>query len=159
MSPSTHGSDRLLLWLATGFGVGRIHWAPGTFGTLVGVPLVLLLQPLGFLVYSLVMVGLALLGIVICGRAAKQMGVHDDPSIVWDEIVGYVITMIAVPVSATTLLSGFLLFRLLDISKPWFIGWLDRNVTGGFGIMLDDVVAAIVANMILQLMIMAGWLI
>lgn len=94
---------------------------------------------------------------MICGKAAERMGVHDDPSIVWDEIAGYFITMLAVPSSAAALLFGFGLFRLLDISKPWPIRWLDRHVSGGLGIMLDDVAAAIVANLILRAIIPASW--
>ncbi len=146
-----------VLWLATGFGAGKMPWAPGTFGTAVAVPLVMLLQPLGLWIYSVITLGLVLVGIVICGKAAERMGVHDDPSIVWDEIAGYFITMLAVPSSAAALLFGFGLFRLLDISKPWPIRWLDRHVSGGLGIMLDDVAAAIVANLILRAIIPASW--
>jgi len=152
-------STDLLLWLATGFGAGRLPWAPGTFGTVVAVPLVILLQPLGVLSYAGISLGLLLTGIVICDKAASRMGVHDDPSIVWDEIVGYAITMIAVPASVPALLAGFVLFRLFDITKPWPICWLDRNVAGGLGIMLDDVAAAMIANLILQVFIQFGWLI
>ncbi len=148
-----------LLWLATGFGAGRLPWAPGTLGTLVAVPLVLLLQPLPLWIYSVVTLGLVLAGIVICGKAADRLGVHDHPSIVWDEIAGYLITMLAVPPSATALLSGFLLFRLFDISKPWPIRWLDHNISGGLGIMLDDVAAAIAANLMLQALIQVGWVV
>jgi len=151
-------TSTLLVWLATGFGAGKIPKAPGTFGTVVAVPLVLVLQPLGLWPYVLMAGILALLGIVICGQAAIRMGVHDDPAIVWDEIVGYTLTMIAVPVSVSGLLAGFVLFRLFDIFKPWPISWLDRKIGGGLGIMLDDIAAAAVANLILQGFILAGWL-
>ena len=79
------------------------------------------------------------------------------PLYVWDEIAGYFITMLAIPSSTTALLLGFGLFRWLDISKPWPIRWLDRHVSGGLGIMLDDVAAAIVANLILRAVIPVSW--
>lgn len=93
----------------------------------------------------------ALLGIWICAQAAKKLGVHDHQGIVWDEMVGYWITMIAVPVSALTVLLGFILFRFFDIVKPWPIGEIDRKVTGGLGIMLDDIVAGLFSLVVIHL--------
>jgi phosphatidylglycerophosphatase A len=87
----------------------------------------------------------AVLGIWICGKAAKDIGVHDHGGIVWDEIVGYLLTMYWVPFSWQNVILGFVFFRLFDILKPWPINWLDRHVSGGVGIMLDDVVAALMA--------------
>ena len=128
--------------LACGFGSGAAPFAPGTFGTLVGILLYLGLQGLPLLSYLLVILVSFVLGIHLCERAADELGVHDHSGIVWDEIVGYWITMIAAPPGWIWLLAGFVLFRIFDIAKPWPIGWLDRQVKGGLGVMLDDVLAA-----------------
>ena len=101
--------------------------------------------------YIGMLVGVTLLGIWICGRAASDLGVHDHPGIVWDEIAGYLLTMTAAPAGWLWILVGFGLFRLFDIWKPWPIGWLDRRVGGGLGIMLDDLVAGVLAAACLQL--------
>ena len=124
---------------------------PGTVGTLVGVLFYLGLAGLPLTVYCAVTAGLFLAGIWICDRTARDLGVHDHPAIVWDEIVGYLVTMIAAPRGWGWLLAGFLLFRLFDIWKPWPIRWLDRRVRGGFGIMVDDLLAGIYAAVLLQI--------
>lgn len=80
-------------------------------------------------------------------------GGHDHPGIVWDEFAGLFVTMIAVPVTWGTVLAGFILFRLFDILKPWPISWLDKKVSGGLGIMLDDLVAGVFALAILHLLL------
>ena len=86
-----------------------------------------------------------LMGIYLCGFTSRALGVHDHSGIVWDEVVGYLITMIALPVSWQWMLAGFVLFRFFDIVKPWPIRWVDKRLHGGFGIMLDDVLAGIFA--------------
>mgnify|MGYP000747760729 CR=1 FL=1 len=91
--------------------------------------------------YALVLMAVTLAGIWLCGRAAQDLGVHDHPGIVWDEIAGYLLTMMAAPAGWPWIVIGFVLFRLFDVWKPWPIGWLDRRVQGGLGIMLDDLVA------------------
>jgi len=136
--------------LSLGFGSGLAAKAPGTFGTLAAVPLYLLLSDVSLPIYLAVVVLGALLGIWLCGYTAHRLGEHDHPSIVWDEFVGYFITMIAAPAGWPWLLLGFLLFRLFDILKPWPIRWVDRHVHGGFGIMLDDVLAGAMAWLVLQ---------
>jgi phosphatidylglycerophosphatase A len=98
------------------------------------------------------------LGIWICGKTAEDMGVHDDSSIVWDEVAGMLITMLAVPLSWETVLVGFMLFRFFDIIKPWPISYLDEHVHGGFGIMIDDVLAGLLAVACLHLCLVFGWL-
>lgn len=138
--------------LAFGFGSGVIPKAPGTWGTLVAIPINVLLQELAVIAYLVVVVAMSLLGIWLCGRAAKDLGVHDHPGIVWDEIVGYLITMIAAPSGWLWWLIGFALFRIFDIIKPWPIGPLDKNVEGGLGIMLDDIVAGVMAMVCVQLL-------
>jgi phosphatidylglycerophosphatase A len=85
------------------------------------------------------------------------MDVHDDSSIVWDEIAGMMITMLAVPLSWQTLLIGFVLFRFFDILKPWPISYLDKHVHGGFGIMIDDVLAGLFALGCVHLGLSMGW--
>ncbi|MFV0596519.1 phosphatidylglycerophosphatase A [Shewanella sp.] len=132
-------------FLALGFGSGLAAKAPGTFGTLAAVPLYLLLAQLPLSWYLAVTLVCVLAGIYICDKAAKDMGVHDHGAIVWDEVAGLLITMIAAPAGVLWLVAGFVLFRLFDIIKPWPIRWLDAKVEGGFGIMIDDVLAGIFA--------------
>ncbi|WP_333607793.1 phosphatidylglycerophosphatase A family protein [Arsukibacterium sp.] len=141
-------------FLALGFGSGLAPKAPGTFGTLAAVPFIVLFAMLGDVAYlGFVLCG-SLLGVYICGKAAADVGEHDHGAIVWDEIIGFALTMLFVPLSWLTLLLGFALFRFFDIVKPWPIRWFDRRVHGGLGIMLDDVLAAIPAWLILQALIM-----
>lgn len=140
--------------LAFGFGSGLSPRAPGTMGTIVAVPLYLLMAAfLSPYVYLGLIIASFVIGIYLCGRTAKDLGVHDHGGIVWDEFVGYWITMFMVPVTWYWVLSGFILFRLFDILKPFPIGWLDKKVEGGVGIMLDDVLAGVYAAICLQIMI------
>jgi phosphatidylglycerophosphatase A len=139
-----------VILLALGFGSGLSPWAPGTAGTVVGVLLYLLMQGLPLVSYLLITACLFIVGIWICTYTAERLGVHDHPAIVIDEIVGYLITMVAAPEGWLPVVIGFLLFRLLDALKPWPISWFDRAITGGLGIMLDDVVAGVIALAIIQ---------
>ncbi len=139
-------------FFAFGFGSGLAPKAPGTFGTLAAVPLYLLMQDWSLPVYLGAMLLAFLVGVYICDRSANALGVHDHPGIVWDEFVGYWITMAAAPAGWQWVLSGFVLFRLFDILKPWPIGWVDKKVDGGLGIMLDDVLAAVFAWILLQIL-------
>jgi len=134
-----------VLFLAFGFGAGLARKMPGTFGTVVAIPLYWLLQPAGPLVYGIATLLSVLLGIYLCDQAAKKLQVHDFGGIVWDEIAGLLITLWGVAATWPNVLLGFALFRLFDIVKPWPIRWLDRHVHGGFGIMIDDVLAGIFA--------------
>lgn len=138
-------------FLAFGFGSGLSPVAPGTFGTLAAVPLWFLLQGLDLYSYIAVLVVAFVLGVYLCGASSRDLGVHDHGGIVWDEFVGFWIAMIAVPTSWPWVLAGFVCFRLFDILKPWPIRWLDKKVHGGFGIMIDDVLAGIYALAVLQL--------
>lgn len=135
--------------LAFGFGAGLCPKAPGTAGTLVGVVIFLLLSQLSLLSYLAVTVGLAIAGCYICGKTARDLNVHDHQGIVWDEIVGYLLAMSALPVTLPWIVAGFVLFRIFDIWKPWPIYRLDREVSGGLGIMLDDLSAGLCAWMLL----------
>lgn len=156
------GRDPRQVWrhpvhlIAFGFGTGLARRAPGTVGTLVGIPLVILIQPLEPVAYLAVLLGLFLVGIPICTRTAEALQVHDHPAIVWDEVVGYGLTLFLAPPGWGWLIAGFVLFRIFDILKPWPIRWIDRRVTGGFGIMLDDVLAGIAAWLCLQGLVF-GW--
>jgi phosphatidylglycerophosphatase A len=132
-------------FLALGFGSGLAPKAPGTFGTLAAVPLFLLMSFLSPLPYAILVLIICLSGIYICGKAAEDLGVHDHGAIVWDEFAGFFITMFMVPVSWQSVIVGFVLFRIFDIVKPWPISIADKKLTGGFGIMFDDVLAGIVA--------------
>lgn len=137
--------------LASGFGSGLAPRAPGTAGTLAAVPVYLLLQPLSPIAYLLLLVLLFGLGVWACGRVAAELGVHDHGAIVWDEWVGFLFALWLAPPGWGWLLGGFVLFRLFDIFKPWPIGWLDRRLSGGFGIMADDLAAGLFAFLLLQL--------
>lgn len=134
-----------VLLLAFGFGSGLAPKAPGTAGTLAAVPLYLLLTPLSAVGYLAVVLVVALAGIWICGSASRKLGSHDHPGIVWDEFAGFLVTMIPASGSWISLVAGFVLFRLFDIWKPWPIRVADRNIGGGLGIMLDDLLAGIPA--------------
>jgi phosphatidylglycerophosphatase A len=129
--------------LAFGFGAGLAPRAPGTFGTLAAIPVYGLIFWTPWPVYLALVVLLSAAGTYICGRTAKDLDVHDHPGIVWDEIAGFLIAMIAVPVTWYCIVSAFLLFRFFDAVKPWPISWLDRHVKGGWGIMVDDIVAGL----------------
>lgn len=139
-------------FLAFGLGSGAAPKAPGTVGTLAAIPLFLLIQPLALHWYALVLVITFVIGIYLCGKTSKDMGVHDHGGIVWDEFVGYWVTMFAAPAGWLWILIGFVLFRLFDIAKPWPISWADKKVHGGFGIMLDDLLAGLMALAVLQLL-------
>lgn len=142
--------------LALGFGAGLAPRAPGTFGALLGLPLAAALSLLPVVAATLVLAALSGLGVWCCGRAGQRLGVSDHPAIVWDEVVGMALTLIAVPLGWRQYLLGFVLFRLFDILKPWPVGALDRQVGGGLGVMLDDLAAGLLAGATLQLAVLAG---
>lgn len=147
---ATHLRDPFLL-LALGFGAGLAPRGPGTAGTVVGVGVYLLIAPLPLAVTLAVTAVVVVAGIPLCGYAARRLEVHDDPAIVWDEIAGYLVTMLLVPFGVLWIVAGFVLFRLFDIAKPWPIGWLDRRLGGGTGIMVDDILAGVFAGLALHL--------
>ena len=127
--------------LAFGFGSGLFPKAPGTAGTILGVLFWIFLAKLPITFYLSVVISATLAGIYICGKTARDLDAHDHSGIVWDEMVGFWLAMTAIPVSWAWALAGFLFFRLFDIWKPWPIGWIDKNIGGGLGIMLDDLAA------------------
>jgi len=132
-------------FLAFGFGSGLAPKAPGTFGTLMAVPLFLLMADLTQTIYIGVCLFVSITGIYICGQSAKLLKTHDHPGIVWDEFAGFFITMIGFAATWQNIIIGFILFRIFDILKPWPIKWIDKKVEGGVGIMLDDILAGVFA--------------
>ncbi|MCD6060138.1 MAG: p [Moraxellaceae bacterium] len=145
--------------LAFGFGSGLAPKAPGTFGSLAALLLFPLLALLTLPAYLAVVAVAAIAGGPICGHAARALDVHDDGRIVWDEFAGQWLALAPLvpvlewtPASLLWLVAGFGLFRLFDIAKPWPIGYLDRKVHGGVGIMLDDLLAGVVAAVALLLL-------
>jgi phosphatidylglycerophosphatase A len=150
-----HISARVVLgspihFIAFGFGSGLAPTAPGTVGTIVGIPFFLLMTSLSLASYLVLTLLLFLFGVWVCSQSSKMLGVHDHGGIVWDEIVGYLVTMIAAPPGWGWVAMGFILFRIFDIFKPWPISYLDKHVSGGMGIMIDDVFAGIYALLVLQ---------
>lgn len=144
--------------LATGFGSGLSPIIPGTMGSLAAIPFWLLMYWLlpVWLCWFIILFGFVV-GIVICQRTSDDMQVHDHGSIVWDEFIGMWMTLMVIPlVSWQWVLIVFVLFRFFDMLKPWPIGWFDRQVGGGLGIMLDDIIAAIFAMVIVAAL--AHWL-
>jgi phosphatidylglycerophosphatase A len=139
--------------LALGFGAGLAPRAPGTFGSLVGVVVAALLSEHGLFVNVFGAVAISIVGIWICGASARRFGVHDHPAIVWDEIAGMTIALLAAPRGWTWswAVCAFVLFRIFDILKPWPIREIDHGMRGGVGIMLDDVLAGILAAIVLLL--------
>ncbi len=138
-------------FLAFGCGLGAMPIAPGTFGTLLGIPLVIWLDSMHASYAFLTILILFFLGIWLCGKTAQDIGEHDHSGIVWDEIVGFAVAVNALPLTWEWLLAGFLLFRLFDIVKPWPISYFDKTLEGGLGIMFDDILAGIFAGVILQI--------
>ncbi|SES68501.1 phosphatidylglycerophosphatase A family protein [Thalassotalea agarivorans] len=136
-------------FLALGFGSGLAPKAPGTFGTLAAIPLVLLMAYLPALEYAAVMSVAIVFGVYLCGKTARDVGVHDHGAIVWDEIAGLMVTMFMMPITWQSVALGFVLFRIFDILKPWPISLLDKKVHGGLGIMLDDILAGAMAWLIM----------
>jgi len=141
-------------FFAFGFGSGLAPVAPGTFGSVVGVLLAYFMLSLSPFSYIALTVVLFLVGVWICDASSKKLGVHDHGGIVWDEIVGIMITFFMLPSGWQWLLLGFCLFRVFDIIKPWPIKLLDEKVDGGFGIMIDDVLAGLFALVCVQLVIL-----
>ncbi len=142
--------------LAFGFGSGLAPVAPGTFGTFAGLPLYLGLALLPAWLYAVVTIAFTILGCWLCDVAEKDCGVPDHAGIVWDEIIGLLWTLWLVPTTVFGVMSGLVLFRLFDITKPWPIRVVDHQVKGGVGIMLDDLFAAVYAWVCLQALL---WLV
>lgn len=138
-------------FLALGFGSGLFRYGPGTAGTVVAIPLAIVLMSLPLLVALVVVMSLFVAGILLCRATATVLGQSDPGSIVWDEIVGFCLVAVLVPGGLPWLLAAFVAFRFFDIVKPWPIRMVDKKLKGGVGIMADDIVAAFYAVLLLRL--------
>lgn len=140
-------------YFSFGFGAGLSPKAPGTVGTLVAIPIFLLLTTQSNYFYLIFVTIVFFMGCWSSSYTAKSLNVHDHPGIVIDEIVGYLITMLFVPVTWYWVVLGFIFFRIFDIWKPWPISIADQRLKGGFGIMFDDVLAGILGLLSLHTVI------
>ena len=138
-------------FLAFGFGSGLARFAPGTFCTLAAIPPYLLLVQLSWAVYAIVVVLAFFIGIRICQITSDDLQVHDFSGIVWDEFVGLWITLFLIPFEWQWLALGFILFRFFDIFKPFPVNWCDKNLHGGIGVVVDDLMAGVMAHVVLRL--------
>ncbi|MEN2752529.1 phosphatidylglycerophosphatase A [Psychrobacter sp. FBL11] len=166
--------DRIIYWLGIGLGSGLPRRAPGTWGTVGGLIVAIPLMSLGFVPFLIITILSCIIGIWICGRTSDLMQGHDDPHIVWDEWAGMWITLLPFSYTGITvtnfwhdisqilsiiaLVIAFVLFRFFDIIKPPPIGWADKKVSGGLGIMLDDIIAGIMAAAV-WIVVMIGMLV
>ncbi|STX29537.1 phosphatidylglycerophosphatase A [Legionella beliardensis] len=137
-------------FIAFGFGSGLLPIAPGTWGTIAAFPLYFLLSTYSLPIYLFVTALFFLLGVYVSGKVVNDLGIHDYSGIVWDEVVGYLLTMAGAPLGFFWMIMGFLLFRLFDIWKPFPISLIDKHVHGGLGVMLDDLLAAVPACLLLR---------
>jgi phosphatidylglycerophosphatase A len=145
--------DRLFMFIASGAYSGYLPKAPGTWGSMLGVGLWFGLRRIELMPYVGVVAVLFIIGTICAGAAEKILDRGDPGIVVIDEIVGQLIALAAAPYHPAAALAGFLLFRVFDILKPFPVGWLDNHIHGGFGIMLDDIVAGLYALLVLQI----GW--
>lgn len=139
-------------FVACGLGSGASPIAPGTMGTLLAIPFYFLIADLPLIVYLTLVLLLFGFGVWCCDKTAKDFAVHDPSAIVFDEVVGFLVTMSLLPNTWFWCILGFIAFRVFDIVKPWPIGFVDRRIKGGLGIMLDDVLAGVYAGALLQLL-------
>lgn len=142
-------------FLAFGFGSGLMPKAPGTFGTLTTLPLAGLFLGLGYSKAALALwcIPLFFLGIWLCNQAEHDLGTHDYGGIVWDEIVAMLLILACIPQGLGWWFCGFIAFRFFDAVKPPPVRWFDRKVSGGLGVMLDDVIAAVMTIILVNLFV------
>jgi phosphatidylglycerophosphatase A len=142
--------DKWVMLLATGGYLGKIPVAPGTFGTLAGLPVCYLLAKMGWAPVLACLALLVAVAVAIADAAEKALEKKDPGCIVIDEIAGMAVTLAWLPFTLNTAVAGFVLFRVLDILKPPPVRQLDRGLTGGFGVVMDDVAAGVMANLLLR---------
>lgn len=139
-------------FIAFGFGSGTFPFAPGTFGTLMAIPFYLAMQPLSSINYLILLIIITIGSMWLCDKVSKEIHIHDHPGMCLDEIVGYLVTMFTAPHGLMWIILGFILFRIFDIFKPWPIRFIDEKVKGGFGVILDDVMAGIYSLIVLRIL-------
>ena len=142
--------EKSVMFLATGCFIGKIPFAPGTIGTILGLPLCFVLSRIDFFVAILCTVIFIFFAIGIAHKAEKILDIKDSGCIVIDEIAGLMVTLLGLPFNMVSAVAGFLIFRFFDILKPFPIRLLDKNLSGGSGIVLDDVAAGICSNVFLR---------
>ena len=143
--------EKAVLFFATGFFVGNVPLAPGTFGTLLGIPLCFLLTKIGFF-RAVLFIAIFVMAAIWASHRVQQIIKQEDPAcIVVDEISGFMVTMLGLPLNAVSILLGFIVFRAFDIIKPFPIRYLEKKIPGGAGIVLDDVAAGIFSNLVLRI--------
>ena len=145
--------EAAVVFLATGFYIGNIPFAPGTFGSILGLGLCFVLAGLKLPLAIGCTVLFIAMAVWVANDAEKLLKKKDPGCIVIDEIAGMAVTLVGLPFNLTTALIGFIIFRILDISKPFPIRVLDKRVSGGVGIVIDDVVAGIFANLLLRVIV------
>lgn len=139
--------------IATFFEIGKFPKAPGTMATLATIPVFMMMSQLMPITYMTLVLVIVIVGLFASQAYESDVVEHDSKEIVIDEVAGYLITMTLVPCNWKTILAGFILFRFFDILKPWPISYLDQNVKGGAGVMVDDIAAGIIGNMVMQLIL------
>ena len=145
--------QKTVMFLATGCYIGNISFAPGTFGSVLGLSLCFFLSKIDFSIAVLLTIIFILCAIWIANEAEKILKTEDPGCIVIDEIAGIILTLSGLPFNITSMTVGFLIFRVLDIWKPYPIRLLENKFSGGIGIVLDDVMAGILSNVILRVFI------
>ncbi|MGD9183653.1 MAG: phosphatidylglycerophosphatase A [Desulfobacterales bacterium] len=145
--------ERAVLFLATGFFIGTVPFAPGTFGSIIGLPICFLISRLNVLLAVICTILFILFAIWMAAAAEKVLQKKDAGEIVIDEIAGLIVTLVGLPFTLKTAIAGFIIFRAFDILKPFPIRLLEKKVAGGPGVVLDDVLAGLYGNLILRLAI------
>ncbi len=149
-------SEKLILAAATGLGLGKIPLAPGTFGTLAAIPLIWLMDGMSQGKTGFFLVSLILLAVYVADKAEGIIGKKDPGSIVIDEIAGFCVTMTLVPINWASILLGFFAFRIFDILKPAPVKYFENKFSGGAGIVLDDIMAGVLAALVLKFLYICG---
>nr|MBC8360837.1 phosphatidylglycerophosphatase A [Candidatus Desulfatibia profunda] len=145
--------QKAVMFLASGCFIGNVSFAPGTFGTILGLPLCFLFSKINLPVAVLLAVLFIVFAVLIAQEAEKILGEKDPGAIVIDEIAGIVVTLIGLPFNLFCTVAGFIIFRALDILKPYPIRLLEQKCPGGAGVVLDDVAAGIVSNLFLRMIL------
>jgi len=146
--------QKSVIFFATGFYIGKIPFAPGTFGSIIGLPLCFVLSKIELPIAVFCTLVFILIAILIAHDAEKILNKNDPGCIVIDEITGIIVTLLGMPFNLITVAAGFFIFRIMDIFKPFPIRVLEKRLTGGTGIVLDDVAAGIFGNLVLRAMLL-----